>query len=61
MDIWQSEPQDNLKLENVLKRIEYNTEMKSLIEQAIILFNQKPEKAIEFLIEEKLISADDNY
>lgn len=39
-------------------RIEYNNQLKNSIERAIILFNEKPKKGLDFLIKNKFLELD---
>ena len=54
-DEWNIKKKNSKFLADLLTRIECNNQMKNNIERAIILFNEKPKKGIDFLLKNDLI------
>ncbi len=47
---WNKKKKNQNFLLDLQTRIEFNNQMKNNIERAIILFNEKPKKGLDFLI-----------
>lgn len=57
-DTWMHKKKNQNFLTDLQARIEFNNTMKNHIERAIILFNEKPKRGLDFLIKNNLLEYD---
>lgn len=54
-DEWNLKKKNSKFLMDLSDRIEFNNHLKQSVERAIILFNDKPRKGVEFLIKQNFL------